>query len=602
MKMSFRRSWIGGLCLVSLVALCGSLRAETKAAKLKVAQQLVSEALHREVYGDAFDRQRLLDEALQQSPSLDAAHWHSGHVNIKGKWLTYEEAAAQSQLQPRLAEYRQQREKAIDTVAGQLALANWCQRNRLEEQERAHLSRVVELSPDHAEARQRLGHLLVNGEWLSADQRRAEAERATAQRKAVADWQPTLREIARNLERGALQRQAAEVKLRQINDPAAIPAMEQVISPVSEPAAKLVVETIAAMSQHEASVALARQAVFSPHDAVRELACEKLQSRPHEEFVPQLLSTLRTPVTSRSQIYRGRGGSLVCQQVLAREGQTRHDVAVLETEYQRIARADGSRDDSLGRALGDAQEKAVTREMAIERENALAGEVNAQVMFVLEKSTGTILPSTPQDWWAWWNKENEVYVASDKPIRQQYQREEIAIVDRSFNPTAPSGQQSTQVSAPTLEEMDCLAAGTKVWTELGPQSIEEIRVGDRVLAQDADTGELAYKPVLGTTIRPASRLVKINVGQSSITTSGGHLYWVAGEGWRKARELQSGDEIHSVRGTVRVSSVEKAELAPTYNLIVADFATYFVGDGLIFSHDNTIRQPTNALVPGLASY
>ena len=34
---------------------------------------------------------------------------------------------------------------------------------------------------------------------------------------------------------------------------------------------------------------------------------------------------------------------------------------------------------------------------------------------------------------------------------------------------------------------------------------EEIRIGDRVLAQDVETGELAYKPVLQTTIRPPNR-------------------------------------------------------------------------------------------------
>ena len=40
-------------------------------------------------------------------------------------------------------------------------------------------------------------------------------------------------------------------------------------------------------------------------------------------------------------------------------------------------------------------------------------------------------------------------------------------------------------------------------------------------------------------------------------------------------------------------------LEATYNLIVADFHTYFVGEGKILSHDNTIREPTVALVPGL---
>ena len=53
---------------------------------------------------------------------------------------------------------------------------------------------------------------------------------------------------------------------------------------------------------------------------------------------------------------------------------------------------------------------------------------------------------------------------------------------------------------------------------------------------------------------------------------------------------------------MRVSRVEEAEFAPTYNLIIADFHTYFVGDGRVMCHDNTVAEPTNALVPGLQQY
>ena len=121
-----------------------------------------------------------------------------------------------------------------------------------------------------------------------------------------------------------------------------------------------------------------------------------------------------------------------------------------------------------------------------------------------------------------------------------------------------------------------------------------------MLSQDPETGELAYKPVLRTTIRPASGLVRIAAGGDMIQTSGGHPFWVSGEGWVKARDVNSGMELHGVAGTVLVQSVERMPAQQTYNLIVADFNTYFVGKGKVLSHDNTIREPTNAIVPGLA--
>ena len=41
--------------------------------------------------------------------------------------------------------------------------------------------------------------------------------------------------------------------------------------------------------------------------------------------------------------------------------------------------------------------------------------------------------------------------------------------------------------------------------------------------------------------------------------------------------------------------------AEAYNLVVADFNTYFVGETGILVHDNTPRLPTRATVPGLAA-
>jgi hypothetical protein len=68
-----------------------------------------------------------------------------------------------------------------------------------------------------------------------------------------------------------------------------------------------------------------------------------------------------------------------------------------------------------------------------------------------------------------------------------------------------------------------------------------------------------------------------------------------------SKELGDGAILHSVNGPVRVESIEPVEEAEAYNLVVADFNTYFVGKSGILVHDNTPRRPTTAVVPGLAS-
>jgi hypothetical protein len=208
---------------------------------------------------------------------------------------------------------------------------------------------------------------------------------------------------------------------------------------------------------------------------------------------------------------------------------------------------------------------------------------------LLAYTTGASLPAEADSWWTWWYEYNEVYQTGDKPVREAYLQSEVAIPDTTVT-TGGGGQR-----------YECLVAGTKVRTLDGPVAIERIQVGDQVLSQNPHTGELAYKPVLRTTIRPAGPLLKLTTSRETIRTSGGHPFWVSGRGWVKARDLKAGMALHATNNVVHLRSVESAEAERTYNLIVADFHTYFVGDDLILSHDNTVREVTNSVVPGFAA-
>jgi hypothetical protein len=222
-----------------------------------------------------------------------------------------------------------------------------------------------------------------------------------------------------------------------------------------------------------------------------------------------------------------------------------------------------------------------------EEANAKIAQQNDRVCEALAIVTDQELPASPQSWWQWWNDHNEVYVSEDKPLRQAFQSDQVSLVDS----TPPA------VSAGTL---DCLAAGTQVCTAAGPTAIEAIKVGDLVLSQNPETGELAYKPVLRTTVRPPGKLVKIQAGKDTIQSSGGHTFWVDGSGWVKARKLGGGARLHAVSGATTVESAEQTDVvARTYNLIVADFHTYFVGYERVLSHDNTVRKAISASPVGL---
>lgn len=592
--------WACGIVLV------GGAWAEaaTKAEKTKAAEQLVREALGREVFGQQAERDRLLRDANEQAPDYAPAKWHQGRVRHQNQWLSADDAAAAARQDRRLELYEKQREKLRSQPDAQLQLANWCRDKGLREQERAHLTRVLDATPDHAEARARLGFKQINGAWVTPDEVERQNQRTQAEAEALAKWKPQLEKLCDQLrQRSEQKRSAARTRLTEISDPAAIPAIEATLTTENEEMALLAVEIVGKMTASEATQSLIRHAVYSAFDPVREAAARQLRERSHDAFVPPLLASLNTPVTSRLLLSSTPNGRIVFRHAFGRETQNEQHLLVLDTEYRRVARPGGSRNDTAERALEDAQLLARRRELALTQQNARTQQTNDRIFAALATATRQALPAEPQSWWNWWNEANEVFVKDEKQLKAVRRVEQVAIVDRVSEPNVPSPQSS---SGPTLSAqgqrslaMDCLAAGTPVWTLHGKVAVEKIQVGDLVLSQHPETGELAYKPVLQTTVRPKGPLMKVVAGRDTIETSGGHLFWVSGEGWVKSRKLTSGKELHTTAGTVRVDYVEESPAAETYNLVVADFNTYFVGDERTLCHDNTVRQPTTAVVPGL---
>ncbi|NIP87408.1 MAG: hypothetical protein GTO03_18390 [Planctomycetales bacterium] len=591
------------ISLVSLLA-CTLLSTDLSAAKRGAshgeAQQSVTEALQREIYGLDQERSALLTRALQQAPDYKPARWHQGYVEIDSQWVRVDDVPAVTAADNRLKRYHHRRGEAADTLDGQLALANWCRRQGLPDHERAHLTRVLTIDPDHIQARSRLGFVRAGDEWLSAEDVSLARERNEKTRAALASWRPKIEALKRQMHsRSPRQREYARQQLSEIEDLSAIPALEAVLAVESEDLAGLVVEVLGRLQGQEASLSLARLAVFSQFASARNSAAEQLRDRPLEEYVPTLLAALQTPIQTQREVLQGRRGRLLYRHIMFREGQDDHEIARLETSYQRVALPGGSRRDTLRRTLDDVRQRAEEREADVAQANQQTADLNNRLMHALEVGTRMNLFNSPEQWWAWWNEHNEVFISRAKPIRETVQTEQVTVVDRAPLASGPIGVSGPGASGGS-GALDCLAAGTPVWTDRGQKAIEEIVVGDRVLSQDPHTGELAYKPVLQTTVRPISPLVAVRLGDEQIETSGGHLFWVAGDGWVKSRLLKSGSAIHAVDGSVPVSVVETGTRAETYNLVVADYHTYFVGASRVLCHDNTIREPTDRVVPGLA--
>lgn len=212
----------------------------------------------------------------------------------------------------------------------------------------------------------------------------------------------------------------------------------------------------------------------------------------------------------------------------------------------------------------------------IELQNQDTQRQNQQLAEVLCVATQTKLEANPRDWWNWWQE----YVDEHPELRVRALR---------------SGIAQSLLTLPNSS----VAVGTPVWTNMGRRPIEQIQVGDLVLAQHPESGELAYKPVLRV-IRFVVPTRRVTVKNTEFLCASGLTLWRGDQGWRLACDLETGSLVHGMFGPAPVTSNVEMIEGPTQHLIVADFNNFFISDQAVLVHDATPPQPAESRLPGLA--
>lgn len=597
-----------GLLLLGLLPLatkCHAADPAPKDANFDVAAANVADALQAEAEGDFLARQRLLAEA-DQAVDFAPAKWHQGMLKAAdGTWVDIETSMESVGQDVALAEYERRRAGLTDNLQNHLTLAQWCAQQKLLDQSRSHLARVLSIDPDNVVARRALGYQLVNGEWISPEELLEIVERTENARESMRQFGSKLTAIGRRMKGTKRNQEVALEELAAIDDPQAVPAVEAVFATALLEPTLVAIEWLDQHDTVEASQALARFSLFHPEEKARYDAASRLSERPLHDFVPDLLTMLASPVnTMIVPVFDRNGDFSGYQQAFAQEKFDQTELVLVNRRFVRdsislrttenFARGPMARvaNRAITEQLNEMVEEglrefsrmeASTRSQALQRDNAQQEQRNARVAEVLSQVAAKEFSGEAREMWEWWDAYNETAYQEYKPER--YRRTSLA-------------DRVPQYLVESPRTCECFVAGTKVVTRRGMKKIDEVAVGDTVLSRNVGSGELSWKPVLAATNRPPENTLTIKTGDESFTCTTGHLFWVSGKGWKKASELIAGDILHAAKEPAIVEQVIRHKVLPTFNLEVADNGTYFVGKSMVMTHDVTPRRHNRDSVPG----
>jgi len=215
----------------------------------------------------------------------------------------------------RIEEYESRSRQAAMTVDDQWALAQWCARQRLDEQRQTHLYKVIEIDPDHEQARKLLDHVQHRGNWVPREemmrdngyvkyknhyvtlQEMALIEQNEHEEELNKEWVDRIKRWRAELYSSSqVKARAAWESLKKLEDPAAVPALVHLFQNHDDRSARsLMVEILAAIDSPAAAEGLASQAIFDDDPDIRRAALQAIPEDYHRDASRWFASQLSSP-------------------------------------------------------------------------------------------------------------------------------------------------------------------------------------------------------------------------------------------------------------------------------------------------------------------
>ncbi|MCH7752563.1 MAG: HEAT repeat domain-containing protein, partial [Planctomycetes bacterium] len=248
-------------------------------------------------------RAQLLGLECGNNGDCRLAHWYAGEVQVSGEWKSLDEARQLAADDPELTDYYILIDKSRDALKDHEKLAKWCRKHQLPDLERLHWLHVLRFQSHHRAALNVLNLVWHEGVLLKEGELKHQIERERLVSRQKKKWKVKVKQLRRALEHGEPeQRAVARKEIREIRDPAAVPALLEEFQAEAATEAQTVelhtelMDSLGKIPAPEAVETLVENAVFAPAQSVRYAAANQLRSKQYAEYLPLLLSELEMPI------------------------------------------------------------------------------------------------------------------------------------------------------------------------------------------------------------------------------------------------------------------------------------------------------------------
>ena len=314
------------------------------------------------------------------------------------------------------------------TVEYHWEMQQWCRENKLNQERNFHLLNVLEIDPNHKEARTRLGYTWKDGRWLQQKQRRQLSgyvkdsrnhdripqgiligEYDKKQDEIHLKWKNELKALRKRLDRPR-DAQAAWNKIAAIDDPAAVSALSKLFDEEKNyDVQELLLRTIAQIQSYPAQRKIVLIAISHPEFEFWDICLDAL-AQPHidkEYIVNYLTQYVTRPNVNNDSI--NRAGTMMGE--LGLQSAVRPLIDGLVTSHQVILGGDNGNisvgsDPSAG-GMGGMQMGGNKKKVVIEERR------NQDVLMALQKLTNAPdFGYNEQAWLDWYINNYSLHVES----------------------------------------------------------------------------------------------------------------------------------------------------------------------------------------------